>query len=102
MAIKSGQLKEKSDYQALIIEMLRDENGYLVRPSTAFEAGYGMDTELLFNFLEATQKDELTRLEKLYKDKTRQTILSGSAPSLAHPYTAFAPVAQGGGSWFLH
>ena len=35
MAIKSGQLKEKTDYQAYILEMLRDENGYQVRPSDA-------------------------------------------------------------------
>ena len=76
MAIKSGQLKEKTDYQAYILEMLRDENGYQVRSADSFEPGYGMDTELLFTFLEATQKDALTRLEKLYKDKTRQTILN--------------------------
>ena len=57
MAIKSGQLKEKTDYQAYILEMLRDENGYQIRPATSFEAGYGMDTEVLFNFLEATQND---------------------------------------------
>lgn len=59
-----------------ILEMLRDENGYQVRSSDAFEPGYGMDTELLFTFLEATQKDALTRLEKLYKDKTRLTVLN--------------------------
>lgn len=76
MAIKAGQLKERADYQAYILEMLRDGNDYQVRPSTAFEPGYGMDTELLFTFMEATQKDALTRLEKLYKDKTRQTILN--------------------------
>ena len=76
MAIKSGQLKEKTDYQAYILEMLRDENGYQIRPSTSFEAGYGMDTEVLFDFLEATQSDALAKLEKLYKDKTRQTILN--------------------------
>lgn len=76
MAIKSGQLKEKSDYQAYIIEMLEKENGYQVRPATAFDAGYGMDVELLFAFLEATQKDALLRLEKLYKDKAEQTILN--------------------------
>ena len=76
MAIKSGQLKEKTDYQAYILEMLRDENGYQVRSADSFGPGYGMDTELLFAFLEATQKDALTRLEKLYKDKTRQTILN--------------------------
>ena len=76
MAIKSGQLKEKTDYQEYILEMLRDENGYQIRPATSFEAGYGMDTEVLFNFLEATQSDALVKLEKLYKDKTRQTILN--------------------------
>lgn len=76
MAIKSGQLKEKTDYQAYILEMLRDENGYQIRPATSFEAGYGMDTEVLFDFLEATQNDALAKLEKLYKDKTRQTILN--------------------------
>lgn len=76
MAIKSGQLKEKDDYQAYILEMLRDENGYQVRPSDAFEPGYGMDTELLFFFLAATQQEALTKLEKLYKDKTRQTIVN--------------------------
>lgn len=76
MAIKSGQLKEKTDYQAYILEMLRDENGYQIRPATSFEAGYGMDTEVLFNFLEATQSEALVKLEKLYKDKTRQTVLN--------------------------
>ena len=34
MAIKAGQLKERADYQAYILEMLRAENGYQVRPST--------------------------------------------------------------------
>lgn len=76
MAIKGGQLKEKTDYQAYILEMLQDENGYKVRSSTSYDPGYGMDTELLFDFLEDTQQDALTKLEKLYKDKTRQTILN--------------------------
>ena len=57
MAIKAGQLKEGADYQAYILEMLREENGYQVRPSTAYDPGYGMDVELLFSFLEATQPD---------------------------------------------
>ncbi len=76
MAIKAGQLKERADYQAYILEMLEKENDYQVRPSTAYDPGYGMDTELLFSFLNATQKDAMTRLEKLYGDRTRQTILN--------------------------
>ena len=76
MAIKAGQLKERADYQAYILEMLREENGYQVRPSTAYDPGYGLDVELLFSFLQATQPDALARLEKLYGGKTRQTILN--------------------------
>lgn len=76
MAIKSGQLREKEDYQKYILEMLETENGYTIRPATAFDAGYGMDTELLFEFLYATQGEDIAKLEKLYKDKTRQTILN--------------------------
>ena len=76
MAIKSGQLKERADYQAYILEMLNKENGYLIRPASAFDAGYAMDVELLFSFLEKTQKDTLSRLENLYKDKARLTILN--------------------------
>lgn len=76
MAIKRGQLKEKEDYQKYILEMLHDENDYEIRPASAFSAGYGMDVEMLFSFLEETQKDTLARLEKLYKDKARTTILN--------------------------
>lgn len=64
MAIKAGQLKERADYQAYILEMLEKGNGYQVRPSTAYDPGYGMDVELLFSFLQATQPDALARLEK--------------------------------------
>ena len=40
MAIKAGQLKERADYQAYILEILEKENGYQVRPSTAYDPGY--------------------------------------------------------------
>ena len=76
MAIKSGQLKEKEDYQKYILEALSEDNGYQMRPATSFSAGYGMDVDVLFAFLEDTQKETLTRLEKLYKDKTKTTILN--------------------------
>ncbi|MEG0077030.1 type I restriction endonuclease subunit R [Anaerorhabdus sp.] len=76
MAIKSGQLREKEDYQAYILEMLETENNYTIRKAIAFDAGYGMDPELLFDFLYATQKDAMLKLEKLYKEKTKQTVLN--------------------------
>lgn len=76
MAIKAGQLKERTDYQAYILETLKNENGYRVRSSAAYEPGYGMDPELLFEFIQATQPNELKKLQKLYGDKTRQTVLN--------------------------
>ena len=76
MAIKSGQLREKEDFQAYILEMLGTKNDYKIRNSNSFDAGYGMDTELLFEFLYATQQEEMIKLEKLYKDKTHQTVLN--------------------------
>ena len=47
MAIKAGQLKERADYQAYILEILEKENGYQVRPSTAYDPGYGCRTTVL-------------------------------------------------------
>ena len=76
MAIKSGQLKERKDYQAYILEMLETNNDYKIRSADDYDAGYGMDVELLFDFLNDTQSEAMTKLEKLYRDKTRQTVLN--------------------------
>lgn len=76
MAIKSGQLKERKDYQAYILEMLETNNEYKIRSADDYDAGYGMDVELLFNFLNDTQSEAMVKLEKLYRDKTRQTVLN--------------------------
>ena len=35
MAIKSGQLKEKEDYQKYILEALSEDNDYQIRPATS-------------------------------------------------------------------
>ena len=76
MAIKSGQLKERKDYQAYILEMLETNNDYKIRSADDYDAGYGMDVELLFDFLNDTQSEAMVKLEKLYRDKTRQTVLN--------------------------
>ena len=36
MTIKGGQLKEKEDFQKLILDYLENENGYVRRDSKAF------------------------------------------------------------------
>jgi len=76
MAIKSGQLREKEDFQKLILEYLKDKNNYIVRSSTEYESGYAMDFGILFSFIKDTQKEELEQLRKIYKENTEETIVN--------------------------
>ena len=76
MAIKGGQLKEKEDFQKLILDYLENENRYVRRDSKAFNAGLAMDIEMLFEFLNKTQSDEIEALRKLYGEQTEETIIN--------------------------
>jgi type I restriction enzyme R subunit len=76
MSVHAGQLREKEDYQRLILEHLRDDNGYQVRNAAHFNAALAMDTELLFTFLRNTQEAALAKLEKIHKEKTQTIILA--------------------------
>lgn len=51
MPIKADQLREKEDYQKLIMERLQDDNGFRIRPNTAYRPGLAMDTDMLLEFL---------------------------------------------------
>ena len=60
MGTNAGFLREKDDYQRLILEHLRDDNGYQIRNAkNDFNPGLAMDAELLFSFLRATQSAAL-------------------------------------------
>jgi len=76
MPVRADQLKEKEDYQRLILERLHDDNGYVIRPAEKFSPGLAMDTEVLFDFLLKTQPDSMEKLRKMYKDRTEKTILN--------------------------
>ncbi|GHV17251.1 hypothetical protein FACS18949_18230 [Clostridia bacterium] len=77
MPIGADQLQEKKDYQRLILDELRDRNGYVIRNAqTDWSADYAMDTGLLFQFLADTQPDELAKLRKFYRDKTEKTVIN--------------------------
>lgn len=66
-------LSEK-DYQKFILERL-SEQGYIVKPATCFDRLFAVDREALFNFLYATQPDEMAALEKVYKDELQDVIV---------------------------
>ena len=74
--IKSGtaeNLQKKDE----LWDYLKNKNGYVVRDAkTCFNSHYAMDIELLFQFLNDTQADTMEKLEKIYKDKTKETIIN--------------------------
>lgn len=66
-------LSEK-EYQKFILERL-SEQGYLIKPSTNYDRLFAIDRETLFEFLYATQPEEMTALEKVYKSELREVIV---------------------------
>lgn len=76
MSIRADQLREREDYQKLILDYLHDENGFRIRPSTAYHPGLAMDTEIMMEFFETTQHDTMERLRKMYKERTESIIIN--------------------------
>lgn len=76
MPIRADQLKEKEDFQQLILEKLHEVNHYVIRPSEKFSPGLAMDTEILMQFIESTQPEILQKLRKIYKERTETTIIN--------------------------
>ena len=68
-------LSEK-EYQRYIIDKLTSKNGYIERPSTAYDRFFAVDREMLFGFLNATQGDTMSALKKVYKDKLEETLVN--------------------------
>ena len=76
MPIRADQLREKEDFQKLILERLEEDNKFRIRPNTAYKPGLAMDTEVLLEFLEDTQHDEMEHLRRMYKDRTEETVIN--------------------------
>lgn len=66
-------LSEK-DYQKYILERLL-EQGYTIKPATNYDRLFAVDRKTLFEFLYATQPDEMEALEKVYKDELQEIIV---------------------------
>lgn len=68
-------LSEK-EYQHFIMDYLKNNNGYVIRKNKDFDRLYAMDKEMLFKFLNDTQPDEMTALEKIYKTDLEETLVN--------------------------
>lgn len=66
-------LSEK-DYQKFILDRLSAQ-GYAIKPATCYDRLFAIDRDTLFDFLYATQPDEMAALEKVYKDELREVIV---------------------------
>lgn len=72
-----NKILTEKQYQRYIIDKLTDKSiGYIERSDANFDRYFAMDKELLFKFLETTQKDEVATLRKIYKDKFEETVVS--------------------------
>lgn len=77
--MESNRIKERRDYQRLILNYLRDNNKFLERDSNIhYDANLAMDKELLMKFLWATQKEKLEFLQtkSSYKSDFEGQIIS--------------------------
>ena len=56
-------LTEKQ-YQAELLGILRDQNGYTIRKATDFDRRFALYREMLFGFLNDTQPDTIEEYKK--------------------------------------
>lgn len=68
-------LSEK-EYQRYIIDELVNNNNYIERESTNYDRLYAVDREMLFEFLNDTQPDEMAALSKIYKTDLEETLVN--------------------------
>ena len=68
-------LSEK-EYQHYIMDRLSQDNGYVIRKAASFDRAFAVDREMLFQFLNDTQPDEMAALRKIYKGDLEDTIVS--------------------------
>lgn len=70
-----NQVLSEKEYQKFILEKLK-EKGYEVWPATHYDRLFAVNREELFRFLNATQPETMTALNKVYKAETENTIVA--------------------------
>lgn len=74
-------LTEKQ-YQAELLGILRDQNGFTIRNAADFDRRFALDREMLFGFLNDTQPETMEKLRKIHKDRLEVRSLALSIPSV--------------------
>lgn len=71
-----NKILSELQYEDYIVKQLVKNNDYVARTNLDFDRYYAVDRELLFRFLEDTQKDILTKIKRIYKDDYQETIVA--------------------------
>ena len=74
----------ESAFQELIIDHLVNDNGYQLRKASSYDPVRAMDVDLLFDFLERTQAEQMEKLHVLYNGGLHETILSKIRNAIAN------------------
>ena len=71
-----SMVQTEKQYQQFIAKYLCEENGFIEHTDHDFNCAYAFDNSPLLQFLYATQKDKMQKLEKVYKSDTVDRILA--------------------------
>ena len=71
-----ARILNEKQYQRYIIDFLVSNNGYIERKDSNFDRYFALDKEMLFQFLEDSQPDEIIKLKKIYKDRFEETLIN--------------------------
>ncbi len=88
-------LSEK-EYQQYIMQILEEQNGYVIRPNTKFDRRFAMDKEMLIAFLDDTQPQTMDALRKIYKEATEDTIVNFINAEITKPKSSLLHVLKRG------
>ena len=67
---------ERYEFQKEFVDHLVNENGFIERKNKDFSRAYAMDIDLLFEFLNNSQKDLMEELKGIYKNELKETLVN--------------------------
>lgn len=83
-ALHKSPLTER-DFRDFIADYLVNENGYTLRcAKSSYDPVHAMDSELLFDFLDSTQPDEMNQLHAIYDGGWREVVLNTISNEIAN------------------
>ena len=73
---KHNIFDERYEFQKEFVDHLVKENGFIERKNKDFNRAYAMDIDLLFEFLNNSQKDLMEELKGIYKSDLKETLVN--------------------------